>query len=291
MADITAAMVKELRERTGQAMMDCKKALGETAGDMEQAVDLLRKKGMAVMDKRSEKETKEGRVVSRMSDDGKTAVLVSLCCETDFTAKNEEFQAVVDALADGLLKAEGCPQNAEELESVPTPSGKTVGTAINDIVSKTGEKTTIGPFQKFVLDGHGLLHSYVHFNGKIGTMIQIDAENDQAATSEQIKTLAADLAMHVTALNPDGVTEDDLDPDMVAREKEVAKSQVPPGKPDNIVEGIIKGKMNKWFQQIVLLHQPFVKDDSKSVQELVDEMSKAAGGKLSVKRFARVQIG
>ncbi len=291
MADITAAMVKELRERTGQAMMDCKKALGETDGDMEKAIDLLRKKGMAVMDKRSEKETKEGRVVSKTAEDGKTAVLASLCCETDFTAKNEEFQSTVDALADGLLQADGCPETFEALESIATPAGKTIGTTINDIVSKTGEKTEIGPFSKFTLDGPGLLHSYVHFNGKIGTMIQIDAENEHAANSQEIKTLAADLAMHITALNPMGVTENDLDPSAIEREREVAKSQVPPGKPDNIVAGIVDGKLKKWFQQIVLLHQPFVKDDSKTVQELMDDVSKAAGGKLTVKRFARVQIG
>ena len=290
MADISAAMVKILRDRTGQAMMDCKKALVETEGDTEKAVDLLRKKGMAVLDKRGERETNEGRVVSKIRPEGKVAVLASLCSETDFTAKTEQFQATAELLTEAVLNADSCPDGPEVAGQLSTPDGKVVSDAVNDIASQTGEKITIGNFYRFELDGPGLVHSYVHFNGKIGTMLQIDAENEQAAASEAMKNLAGDLAMHITAINPIAVDRDEIDPKEVEREKEVARSQVV-GKPENIIDKIVTGKLNKWYQQITLLEQPFVKDDSKTVKQLVDEVGKAAGGKLTVRRFARLQIG
>ena len=290
MAEINSALVKQLRDRTGQGMMDCKKALEETAGDMEKAVDLLRKKGMAVMDKRGGRETKEGKVVGLSAADGKAAALACLCCETDFTAKNEKFQAAADTLVEALVNAAGQPESTEALEQLAAPGGRKVSEALNEIISQTGEKITIGPFERFALEGPGLLHCYVHFNGKIGTLVQIDAETEAAASSEEVKTLASDLAMHITATNPLAVTPEQLDPEIVEREKEVAKSQVT-GKPENIIDKIVMGKINKWYQQIVLLQQPFVKDDSKTVAELVDETGKKVGGKLSVKRFIRLQIG
>ena len=289
MVAISAGMVKELRERTGQAMMDCKKALTESDGDMEKAVDILRKKGMAVMEKRVGRETKEGRVIGKIADDGKAAAMVMLCCETDFTSKSDEFGKVAVALGDAVLAANAAPADADAAAQLPA-EGRTVGDLVNDIVSKTGEKTTIGDCERFELSGSGLLFCYVHFNSKIGTLIQIDAENDQAAKSDAVKTLAADLAMHVTAVNPRAVCREEMDADEVARERDVAVSQVQ-GKPENIIDKIVDGKMNKWFQQSVLIEQPFVKDDSKTVTQLVEEVGKEAGGNLTVKRFARMQIG
>jgi len=290
MADITAAMVKQLRDRTGQAMMDCKKALQETEGDMEKAVDLLRKKGMAVLDKRGGRETKEGRVVGQVAESGRVAVLTSLCSETDFTAKNEAFQAAAEAVAEALLAAPGKPGSVDELNELKTGDGSTVGEKINAVISQTGEKIMVGPYERYELDGPGLLYCYVHFNNKIGTLLQIEAESEAAATAEATRTLASDLAMHITATNPLAVSVDDLDPEEVAREKEVARSQVQ-GKPENIIDKIVTGKMNKWYQQVVLLQQPFVKDDSKSVDQLVQEVGKAVGGGLTIKRFVRIQIG
>jgi len=290
MAEITTAMVKQLRDRTGQSIGDCRNALKDTDGDMEQAVDLLRKKGMAVLDKRSERETREGKIVNRMSEDGKSAVLTSLCCETDFTSKNDLFQAAAETLADALLQAESIPESTEALEQLTDSNGKKVADATHEIVGTTGEKTTVGSFARFDLAGPGLLHCYVHFNGKIGTLVQIDAESDQVAGHEAVKTLASDLAMHITAINPVAVDRDQIDPELIEREKEVARSQVE-GKPDNIIDKIVTGKINKWFQQVVLLEQPFVKDDSKTVADLVKETGKTAGGPLTVRRFKRLQIG
>ncbi len=290
MATISAAMVKTLRERTGQAMMDCKRALVETNGDMEKAVDLLRKKGKAVLDKRSGKETSEGRVVGKVSDNGKKSVLAALCCETDFTANNEAFQQAVQAIADALMAADTTPASQEEVMNLKTADGRTVSEVINDLVSQTGEKITLGEFARYELEGSGLLHCYVHFNNKIATMLQIDSDKDETAAADVTKTLAADLAMHVTAINPVALNKEQVDPELVAREREVAASQVA-GKPENLVEKIVDGKINKWFQQIVFLEQPFVKDDSQKVKDVVAQAAKQAGGSLEVKRFVRIQIG
>ena len=290
MAAISAAMVKELRDRTGQAMMDCKKALQETDGDMDKAVALLRKKGMAVLEKRGGRETKEGRVIGNVSECGKVAILASLCSETDFTSKNDDFQQATQLLAEGLLKAPAAPASVEAVAALEAGNGQTVGGAINDIISKTGEKITVGDFARFDLSGPGLLFCYVHFNGKLGTMLQLDTETDAAAGHESLRALASDLAMHVTAVNPVAVSRDDVDPDLIAREKEVAEAQVQ-GKPAHILDKIVTGKLDKWFQEVSLLDQPFVKDDSKKVEQLLDEVSKEVGSKVTIKRFSRIQIG
>jgi len=291
MAAISATVVKQLRDITGQSMMDCKNALTETGGDIEKAIELLRKKGMAVLEKRSGKDTKEGRIIGKISDDGKVAVITSLCCETDFTAKNENFQKAAQTLAQSLLTAGSAPADADALAKIAVPGGgKKVGDIINDMVSQTGEKVTLGGFARFDLKGPGLLFCYVHFNGKVGTLLQIDAENAKAGASQEIKTLASDLAMHITAINPEAVSRDQIAPELLAKERAIAVEQVK-GKPANIVDKIVEGKLNKWYQQIILLEQPFVKDDSKTVQQLADELGKSAGGKLTVKRFARLQIG
>jgi len=289
MAEITAALVKELREETGQAMMDCKKALQEADGEIEKAVEILRKKGMAVMEKRGGRETKEGRVVGKVGADGKAAAMAMVCSETDFTSKSEDFHQAATLILEALVQAAAVPDSADAISELTTSDGRKVAEVVNDIISKTGEKITIGDFARFDLDGTGILYCYIHFNGKVGTLLQIDAEGDVAGKDE-VQTLASDVAMHVTASLPRAVTRDEMDPDEVAKEKEIAAEQVQ-GKPEHIVEKIVMGKMNKWFQQHVLLEQPFVKDDKKTVEQLLDEVGKQAGGKLTVKRFRRMQVG
>ena len=289
MAEITAALVKELRDETGQAMMDCKKALQEAEGEIEKAVEILRKKGMAVLEKRGGRETKEGRVVGKVSADGKTAAMTMLCSETDFTSKSEDFQQAAALVLEALVQAAEVPESLGAISELATSDGRKVAEVVNDIISKTGEKITIGDFARFDRDGTGILYCYIHFNDKVGTLLQIDADVD-AAGKDEVKTLASDLAMHVTASLPRAVTRDEMDPDEVAKEKEIASEQVQ-GKPEHIVGKIVTGKMNKWFQQHVLLEQPFVKDDKKTVAQLLDEIGKQVGGKLTVKRFRRMQIG
>ncbi len=289
MAEITAVLVKQLRDETGLAMMDCKRALQEADGEMEKAVGILRKKGMAVLEKRGGRETKEGRVVGKVSADGKTAAMAMVCSETDFTSKSEGFQQAATLVLEALVQAADVPDSLDAISELATSDGRKVAEVVNDIISKTGEKITIGDFARFNLDGTGILYCYIHFNGKVGTLLQIDTDDD-AAGKDEVKNLASDLAMHVTASLPRTVTRDEMDPDEVAKEKEIASEQVQ-GKPEHIVEKIVTGKINKWFQQHVLLEQPFVKDDKKTVAQLLDEIGNQVGGKLTVKRFRRMQVG
>jgi elongation factor Ts len=288
MADISAAMVMKLRKMSGQGMMDCKKALQETDGDVEKAMDVLRKKGLATLAKRAGRDTSEGLVVSKTSADGKTAALATLCCETDFVAKSDDFVATAQTLADFAL---ACPQD-EGAESVLETSvdGRTFNDLLTEIVSKTGEKTQVGDYTKFKLDGPGLISTYIHFNEKVGTMLQVDTSNDDTAAGEAIKQAASDIAMHITATKPLALNKDQIDPETIEREKAIYAEQVK-NKPANIIDKIVEGKMNKFYAENCLLQQPFVKDDSKSVEQVITEAAKQAGGEAKIKRFVRFEVG
>jgi len=288
MADISAALVMKLRKMSGQGMMDCKKALQETDGDVEKAMDLLRKKGLATLAKRAGRDTSEGLVVCKTSDDGKTAALATLCCETDFVAKSDDFVATAKTLADFAL---ACPQN-EGVENVLETSvdGKTFNDLLTEIVSKTGEKTQVGDYTKYKLDGPGLISTYIHFNEKVGTMLQVDTSNDETAAGEAIKQAASDIAMHITATKPLALNKDQIDPEMIEREKAIFAEQVK-NKPANIIDKIVEGKMNKFYAENCLLQQPFVKDDSKSVEQVITEAAKQAGGEAKIRRFVRFEVG
>jgi elongation factor Ts len=288
MADISAAMVMKLRKMSGQGMMDCKKALQETDGDVEKAMDLLRKKGLATLAKRAGRDTSEGLVVSKTSADGKTAAMATLCCETDFVAKSDDFVATAQALADFAL---ACPQD-EGAESILKTSvdGRTFNDLLTEIVSKTGEKTQVGDYAKFKLEGPGLISTYIHFNEKVGTMLQVDTSNEETAAGEAIKQAASDIAMHITATKPLALNKDQIDPETIEREKAIYAEQVK-GKPANIIDKIVEGKMNKFYAENCLLQQPFVKDDSKSVEQVITEAAKQAGGEAKIKRFVRFEVG
>lgn len=288
MAEISASAVMKLRKMSGQGMMDCKKALQEADGDIDKAMALLRKKGLATLAKRAERDTSNGQVVSKTSADGKTAVLVTLCCETDFVAKSKDFVAAAGRLADhGMACADD-----EGIDNVlETPlDGKTFNDVLTETVSKTGEKTLVGDFARFTLDGPGLIASYIHFNGKVGTMVQISASDDSVAGAESLKRTALDIAMHITASKPLALDKDGIDPQAVEQEKAVYAEQVK-NKPPEIVERIVEGKLKKFYADNCLLEQPFVKDDSKSVRQVLTETAKQAGGQASIKRFARFEVG
>jgi elongation factor Ts len=288
MAEISATMVMKLRKMSGQGMMDCKRALQEADGDIEQAMDTLRKKGLATLAKRAERETSEGLVVCKCSQDGKTAVLATLCCETDFVAKSDDFVATAKTLTDFALV---CPadQGVENvLESVV--DGKKFSDILTETVSKTGEKTQVGDYAKYKLDGPGLIGTYIHFNEKVGTMVQIETSEENIAASDVLKQTASDIAMHITATKPLALNKDEIDPETIEREKNIFAEQVK-NKPANIIEKIIEGKMKKFFAENCLLDQPFVKDDSKSVAQVLTDAAKQAGGEAAIKRFVRFEVG
>lgn len=288
MAEISASMVMKLRKMSGQGMMDCKKALEEANGDVEQAIDILRKKGLATLAKRAERETTEGVVVSKRSKDGKVAAMATLCCETDFVAKSADFVAAAETLANYAL---ACPAD-EGVENVLETSvdGKKFRDNLVEIVSKTGEKIQVGDFAKYKLDGSGLISTYIHFNGKVGTMVEIETSDANVAGTDAMKQTATDIAMHITATKPLALDKDGIDSKTIEREKAIFAEQVK-NKPANIIDKIVEGKMKKFFAENCLIEQQFVKDDSKTVAQVLDEAAKQAGGEAKIKRYVRFEVG
>ena len=288
MTEISASMVMELRKMSGQGMMDCKRALQEANGDIEQAMGILRKKGLATLAKRAERETSEGTVVCKTSEDGKVAAMATLCCETDFVAKSDDFVATAKKLADFALD---CPSE-EGVENIleTTADGKKFSDILTETVSKTGEKTQVGDFAKYQLDGPGLITTYIHFNEKVGTMVQIDTNDDQVAIADVLKRAATDIAMHITATKPMALDKDAISPEIIEKEKAIFAEQMK-NKPANIIEKIVEGKMKKFFAENCLLQQEFVKDNSKTVEQVLAEAAKEAGGQAKIKRYVRFEVG
>ncbi len=288
MAEISAASVMELRKMSGQGMMDCKRALQETGGNIEEAMDLLRKKGLATLAKRAGRDTSEGLVVCKSTPDGKTAALATLCCETDFVAKSDDFVAAARTMIDFAL---ACPadEGADKLLETSV-DGKKFNDILTEIVSKTGEKTQVGDYTRYRLDGPGLISTYIHFNEKVGTMIQIDASDEKVASSEAVRQAANDIAMHITATKPLALDKDNIDPKTIEREKAIYAEQVK-NKPANIVDKIVEGKMKKYYADNCLLEQLFVKDDSKTIEQVLTGAAKQAGGKAKIRRFVRFEVG
>ncbi len=267
-------------------MMDCKKALNETGGDLDKAMELLRKKGLATLEKRAGRDTTEGCVLCRTTDDGKTAVMVSLCCETDFVAKSDEFVAVAQKLLDCGFAAPA-DQGGQVLMDVEC-DGRKFSEVLTDAVSKTGEKTEVGDFARYTLDGTGVLGTYVHFNNKVGAMVEVETSGE--VVSAAVKPVVDGICMHIAAMNPLALDQDSFDPEVIEKERRIAAEQVK-DKPANILDKIIDGKIRKFLKDNCLVEQTFVKDDSKTVGEVLNEAAKAAGGEAKIKRFVRIEIG
>ena len=288
MTEISASMVMKLRKMSGQGMMDCKRALQEASGDVEQAMGILRTKGLATLAKRAERETFEGTVVSKRSEDGKVAAMATLCCETDFVAKSDAFVTAAKALAAAALACAADEGVDNILETIV--DGKKFNDILTEAVSKIGEKTQVGEFAKYKLDGPGLISTYIHFNEKVGTMVQIETSDDTIAAADVLKQTASDIAMHITATKPLSLDKDGIDPEMVEQEKAIFAEQVK-NKPANIIDKIVEGKMKKFFSENCLLHQQFVKDNSKSVEQVLTEAAKQAGGEATIQRYVRFEVG
>ncbi|OHB60837.1 MAG: translation elongation factor Ts [Planctomycetes bacterium RBG_13_46_10] len=288
MTEIPASIVVKLRKISGQGMMDCKMALQEANGDMDKAVQILRKKGLATLAKRAERETSQGLVVGKSSDNGKISAMATLCCETDFVARSSDFIAAAGALADFAL---ACPAE-EGIDNIleTTLNGRKLRDIVTEVVSKTGEKIQVGDYTRYKLDGSGLISTYIHFNGKVGTMVQIETSSDNVAAADVLRRTAADLAMHITATKPLALDKNALKPEIIEQEKTVYREQIK-DKPANMIDKIIEGKMKKFYTENCLLDQLFVKDDSKTVAQVLAEAAKQAGGEAKIKRFVRFDVG
>ena len=288
MAEVPASLVVKLRKMSGQGIMDCKNALAEAQGDIDKAMAILRKKGLATLVKRAERETSEGIVVSKTSPDGRTAAIATLCCETDFVTRSDDFINAAKLLENYTL---ACPADKDAENILQTSvNGKKFSDILTETVSKTGEKIQVGDFARYKLDGPGLIGIYIHFNQKVGTMVQFETNDDNTAKADVLKQTAADIAMHITAAKPLALDKDGISPDVIKQEKEIAAAQIK-DKPANIVDKIVEGKLKKFFAESCLLEQPFVKDDTRSVAEVVAQAGKQAGGTAKIKRFARFEVG
>ena len=286
MAEISAAVVMKLRKMSGQGMMDCKKALEETGGDLEKAMDVLRKKGLATLAKRAERETSEGIVVFTQGDNW--ASLATLCCETDFVAKSDDFAAAVESIRKYMAECKAA-SGADNLQETQV-DGKKLSDIITETVSRTGEKMVVGDYARYYLSGPGLIGSYIHFNGKVGAMVKIETNDQSVAAAASLRQTANELAMHITATKPKALDRDGIDAATIEREKSIYAEQAK-NKPPQIVEKIVEGKMRNYYAESCLLEQPFVKDDSKSVEQVLTEAAEKAGGQAKIVDFARFEVG
>jgi elongation factor Ts len=287
MAGISPAIVVKLRKLSGQGMMDCKRALEETDGNVEEAMTVLRKKGLATLAKRADRETTEGIVICVTDAGGKEAAMATLCCETDFVAKSDAFIDASNAMKE-YLPACKATEGIENLLNTEK-NGKKYSSVITECVSKTGEKMEVGDYAKLRLKGTGLIASYVHFNGKIGVIVELETSSGAVSDNGQFKNTAKDIAMHIAAVNPLSLDKSGISAEMIEREKSIAAEQVK-NKPANIVEKIVEGKMKKFFADNCLLEQGFVKDEKVAVQKVLADAAKAAGGEAKIKTFVRFAI-
>jgi elongation factor Ts len=274
MAEITAGMVAKLREITGGGLMDCKKALTEANGDMDAAVDILRKKGAATVIKKGGREAKEGVIAQYIKPGAKAGILVEVNCETDFVAKNESFRAFTENIAKTLVENPGA-----DLEPLRV-----------DAVSRIGENIKISRHQKLEVSGNGMIAAYIHTGGKVGVLVEVGAKNEATVNNEEFKQLVRDITLQIAAANPTCVSRDQVAADIVAKEKEIATEQVK-NKPPQAIAKIVEGKLDKFYQTICLIEQGFVKNPEVTVKEHVANVGKKLGDEIAVRRFLRFQVG
>ena len=284
MANITAQMVKELRESTGAGMMDCKKALQEAEGNMEKAVDILREKGLSKAAKKADRVAAEGLVTVEINADHTAAAIVEVNSETDFVAKNEDFKQFVKDAAEMALATEAT-EIAALLEENHA-EGKALKDVLNDRIAKIGEKLDFRRFEKLTTEGQ--IAGYIHGAGKIGVLVELLTE----ARDERVIAMGRDIAMQVAAMNPKYVSREDVDPAYIAHETEVLTAQaLNEGKPANIVEKMVKGRLEKELKEVCLLEQVFVKDSDLTIKKLVAEGAKNVGSDIKVGRVVRFEVG
>jgi len=262
-------------------MMDCKKALEESGGDMEKAVDWLRQKGLSKAAKKSGRATSEGLIGCHVATDGKHAVLLEIRCETDFVSRGDKFRNVVQTCTRDFFAS-----------GLDTPDAGAFEAKLTDAIVTLGENITLGQAARMKLDGSGILGSYVHSNGKIAVLVQLCCGKDATASAHPFAELARNLAMQIAAASPLAVSSADLDPALIEREREVYRQKArEEGKADTIIDKIADGAVKKYFKEVCLLEQPYIRDDKLAVANLIEQVGKELGDALSVKGFTRIQLG
>jgi elongation factor Ts len=287
MAEINPAIVKSLREKTNAGMMDCKRALTEAGGDIEKAEAILRTKGIASAGKKASRHAKEGAVVSFIQPSGKVGVLVEINCETDFVAKNEIFTKFVKEITEEIAASKA--DTVDALLEVSGSTGVLFKDAIATTIAALGENIVIRRFARFQVNG-GLVASYIHLQGKVGVLAEITCENEATTKNESFREFVKDITLQIAAAHPTVVNRDQVDAALVASEREIYKAQVQ-GKPENIVEKIVDGKMDKFYSTVCLLEQACIKNPDITVKELVATKEKELSDKIVITRFVRYALG
>ena len=290
MAEITAALVKDLREKSGVGMMDCKKALQENNGDVEASMDWLRTKGLAKAAKKSDRAAAEGVVAGLISADGKTGVVIELNAETDFVSKNDTFQTAARDIAQVALSIEG----VEAISAAKTAKGEVVSDVVTNMIATIGENMRLRRAVRLSVD-QGAVALYLHNAvgdgvGRLGVLVALESTGDAA----QLKDVGRKIALHVagTPTPPLALSSDELDLEVVAKEREIQTlTAIESGKPREIAEKMVEGRIRKWQEEVVLLKQPFVMDPDKTIEQLVAETAKAVGAAVTVKGFVRFSLG
>ena len=281
---VTAQMVKELREATGAGMMDCKKALTEADGNMERAVDILREKGLSKAAKKADRVAAEGLVTIKTNADNTVAAIVEVNSETDFVAKNQDFKDFVADVAEMVL--EGDVADVEALLASNHKEGKPLKDVLNDRVATIGEKLDVRRFERIATSGK--VAGYIHGGGKIGVVVELATDSND----ERVLTLGKDIAMQVAAMNPKYISRDDVDPEYIAHETEVLTQQaLNEGKPANIVEKMVVGRLNKELKEVCLVDQVFVKDSEITISKLIAMVAKEEASDISVANMVRYEVG
>lgn len=295
--EITASLVKGLREKTGAGMLDCKKALVENNGDFEKSVDYLRKKGIASAAKKAGRATKEGTISSSILNDGNLAVLLEVNCETDFVAKTEQFKTFLKDVSSHIAEtSKSTDDNAALMkQTFVKDSSKTIEVLLREAIATLGENITIGRFARWSLaesGKKGAISSYIHGEGRVAVMIEANCENETVAKSDAFKSFLRDVAMHIAAVSPSYVIPSEVPAEIVAKEKEIAIAQMAAsGKPAAVLEKIAEGKINKFYEDNCLVKQSFVKDPNKTIEKFVADTGTALGDKIVIRRFVRWALG
>ncbi len=277
MAQIKAAQVKELRDATNVSMMECKKALVETDGDIDAAMKILRERGMAVAAKRASKAANQGIIAAASSEDGNTLAMAEVNCETDFVARNDGFKAFVTEVTEKGLSTD------EDLSEVMSDQ-------LMDKIASIGENIKIRRNTRFTLQGTGKVASYIHMGGKVGVLVEVTCENSETVGKPEFDQVVRDITLHIAAAAPRYLKSEEVPEADLTAEKEIFAKQVE-GKPENIIDQIVAGKIRKYLAEICLIEQGFVKEPKQSITQLLTEVGKTVGDTLTITRYTRYQLG
>lgn len=301
MAEISAQLVKQLRDRTGAGMMECKKALQEAGGDIEKAVDILRKRGIAGASKKESRSTKQGVISAFIEARGKSGVLVEVNCESDFVARTEDFQSLAADVAHHIAEMKPKAVRAEDVtqaehalyeQKFAKDKSATVGEMVKTKIAKLGENINVSRFASFEAAGNGVIGHYIHTGAQIGVLLEVNSGAAGTSAKDEFKTLLRDVAMQIAAAHPQFVSRDQVPAALLAKEREIQRERaLGEGKPEKMVDKIAEGRLGKFYEEVCLLDQPLIRENTISVAELIKTVGTKIGDTINVVRFVRYKVG